>query len=559
MRDPLLALAGAVAMLAMPAAAGAQDYGDEPAAAEQGEGSVADARSARQRAEVVPYIEAAQVLSHEIEPGSDTVTYTTVAAGVDASFAGRNSAASVSLRYERRFGYDDDVSDGDTLSGIARASLAVVPQAVSIEGGVLAARTRVEGNGSASLGGFGGDDDSTSQVYSAYAGPSVHTMAGEVEVEGHYRFGYTRVEEPDAVVISPGGQPADVFDESKTHMAYARAGVRPNVVAPVGAGVGGGWNEQNISNLDQRIRDRYVRADLTVPLSPWVALAGGVGYEDVEVSSRDALRDAAGNPVIGPDGRFVTDESAPRRIAYETDGLIWDVGVMWRPSRRTSLEAYVGRRYGSTTYHGTFAYAPDSRSSLNVAVYDNLTGFGGILVDTLAGLPAEFDAFRNPISGDIGGCVASLEGGGCFAGALASLRSAVFRSRGAAASYSVDFGRTRLGAGVGYDRRKFIAAAGTVLAAADGIVDETVWLAAYASTRLDQRSNLTASASANWFESGFDPDGDVIGYSGSLAYNRNLIRGLSGTAAVGLDGISRENLPDFLSASALLGLRYSFF
>jgi hypothetical protein len=33
---------------------------------------------------------------------------------------------------------------------------------------------------------------------------------------------------------------------------------------------------------------------------------------------------------------------------------------------------------------------------------------------------------------------------------------------------------------------------------------------------------------------------------------------LSGTAAVGLDGISRSNLPDFLSASALLGLRYSF-
>jgi len=31
-----------------------------------------------------------------------------------------------------------------------------------------------------------------------------------------------------------------------------------------------------------------------------------------------------------------------------------------------------------------------------------------------------------------------------------------------------------------------------------------------------------------------------------------------GTAALGLDGVSRENLPDFLSVSALLGLRYSF-
>src|SRR5690606_20245929 len=113
--------------------------------------------------------------------------------------------------------------------------------------------------------------------------------------------------------------------------------------------------------------DRHVRGDVIVPVSPVLAVVGGVGYEDVEVSSRDALRDAAGNPVIGNDGRYVTDESAPRVIAYETDGLIWDVGVMWRPSRRTSLEAFVGKRYDSTTYYGTFAYAPNARESVNVS------------------------------------------------------------------------------------------------------------------------------------------------------------------------------------------------
>src|SRR3546814_3410284 len=49
-----------------------------------------------------------------------------------------------------------------------------------------------------------------------------------------------------------------------------------------------------------------------------------------------------------------------------------------------------------------------------------------------------------------------------------------------------------------------IAAAGTVLAPADGIVDETVWLAAYANRRLDERSSISANLGANWFESGFD-------------------------------------------------------
>ena len=550
MRSAALRLACALAAIAAPAGVAAQDKTATEEAREE-------ARSGRQRADVVPYIEAAQILTQELEPGSDTVTYTSLAAGIDASVAGRNSAASVSLRYERRIGYDDNSADGDTISGVARAGV-MLAKGVTLEAGALAAQTRVEGNGAASVGGFAGDDDGTSQIYSAFTGPSVHTMAGEVEVEGHYRFGYTKVEAPDAVVLAPGARPVDVFDESTTHAAFARAGVRPNTVAPVGVGVGGGWSEQNLSNLDQRVRDRHVRADVTVPLSPTVAAVGGVGYEDVEVSSRDARRDALGNPVVGPDGRYVTDETAPRQIAYQTDGLIWDAGVLWRPSRRTSLEAHVGRRYGSMTYYGTASYTPNSHTSIAVAVYDNVTSFGSVLVEQVAGLPAQFDAFRNPISGQVGGCVAGPEGGGCFAGALGSVNAAVFRSRGIAASYSVDLGRTQIGTGLGYDRRKYIAAAGTVLAAANGMVDETLWYAAYASTQLDARSVLSADANLSWFQSEADPAGWVMGYSAALSYRRNLIRGLSATAAVGLDGITRENLADFLSASALLGLRYSF-
>jgi hypothetical protein len=85
-----------------------------------------------------------------------------------------------------------------------------------------------------------------------------------------------------------------------------------------------------------------------------------------------------------------------------------------------------------------------------------------------------------------------------------------------------------------------------------------VWLAGYANTRLDERSSLDANLGVNWFNSGFGADGGSMAYSASLAYHRNLIRGLSATAAIGLDGITRENLPDVMSASALLGLRYSF-
>jgi len=521
------------------------------AAQEEGEGT----RSGR--IDVSPYIEASQVVTAELQPGSDVVTYTQVAAGVDTSFAGRNNAGSVSLRYERRIGWGD-ADDVDTISGIARTSLALVPQKLTFEAGGLAARTRVEGNGSTSIGGFGASGDATSQVYSVYAGPAFQTNVGDAQLTGAYQLGYTRVESPDALTLAPGADPIDVFDESITQQANVRFGFAPDTVLPVGVGVGAGWRRQDLSNLDQRIDDKHVRGDVTVPVTRSLALVGGLGYEDVTVSSRDAVLDGDGFPVLGNDGRLVTDDSQPRQIAYETDGLIWDVGVMWRPSRRTSLSATVGRRYGSTTYYGSLAYAPSARSSLNISVYDNVTGFGGVLTDALSGLGTDFEAFRNPVTGDLTGCVGSLEGGNCALAGLGSIRSAVFRSRGVSATFARNLGRTQMGIGVGYDRRRFIAAAGTALADADGVADENYWASAYASRQLDRQSGINFGASATWFESGFDSSGDGLGYSAVLSYYRNIIAGLTGTAAVGLDGITRDSLQDFTTASALLGLRYTF-
>jgi hypothetical protein len=550
-----LGFALALVTLAQCAQAQAQEQGAAASAMQGADDS--DRQERTHGANIAPYIEASQVVTAQLEPGNDVLTYTQLAVGVDATVTGRNSAASASLRYERDIGYGNAV-DSDTLSGIARASLGLYRRGITLEAGGLASRTSVDGSGFSSIGQIGGNEDATSQVYAVYAGPSVQTRSGAVEISGHYRLGYARVESPDAIVTAPGEDPVDIFDDSITHNAAVRFGVAPRTLAPIGVGVGAGWNRQDISNLDQRIDDKYLRGDVTVPLSPNVALVGGVGYEDVEISSRDALLDGNGDPVIGPDGRLVTDESQPRQIVYETDGLIWDVGVMWRPSRRTSLEAHVGRRYGSTTYYGNLSYSPNSRSGLNIAVYDNITGFGGQLTGALDLLGTEFTAARNPISGDLGGCVIGVEGNNCTLAQLNSLRSSVFRNRGIAASYSVSSGRTSFGLGAGYDRRSFIGGENTVLADVDGVIDESYYVAANLAQQLDRNSGLSAGAYASWFNAGSGNLGDGIGYSASIAYNRDLWRGLTGVAAIGVDGISRDNLPDYSSASALLGLRYTF-
>ena len=543
---PALILAAVAAGTSSAAIAQDQGLGQEQGAEGTGQ---------RRAAVIQPYIEVSQILSAQLTPGDDILTFTQVAAGVDINVQGRNSGAAVSLRYERNIGYGDDALDTDTVSGIARGTLAVIPNALSFEAGALASRSRVDGGGAATANPLV-REDAESRFYSAYAGPSLSTRVGAVDVNGVARVGYNRFE-TDAALVNPQGQTVDVFDDSVTYLGQITAGVGAGEVLPVGLAVTAGGFQEDIGNLDQRVRDLYVRGDVTLPISPTLALVAGAGYEDVEISSRDAVRDANGDPVIGADGRLVTDSASPRQIAFAVDGLLWDVGVLWRPSSRTSLQASVGRRYDSTTYYGTFTYVPNQRSAFALNVYDGVSGFGGVLNNALAGLDSDFEAIRNPVTGDFGGLVSGTDGIATIGG-LGSVRSAAFRGRGVRASYERQIGRTSAAIGAGYDRRTFIAAAGTALAPANGLTDESYYVIAGLSRDIGQNANIATNAYVNWFDSAAN-NGDVTAMGASAAYNQSITQRLTGRAAVSVDYFDSEfTADDFAFATALVGLRYDF-
>ena len=510
------------------------------------------------RTSITPYLEVSQAVFAELSPGSDVLTYTNLAAGVEAEIAGRNTQGAVSLRYERRIGWGKNDANGDVISGLARVASQIVPGTLRIDAGALAARTRIDGSGGTTLNPLISSGDSSSQIYSFYAGPTLTTHAGDVALAASYRAGYTRVEDPKGFRSSPGVPAVDIVDDTLNQIATVSAGVRPGDVLPVGVTASAGWAREDISNLDQRIDEKYGRLDFVFPVSLDVALLAGVGYENVEISSRDVLRDANGLPVIGRNGRLRTDKSAPRQLAYDVDGLIYDAGVMWRPSRRTALEAHVGKRYGSTSVYGSFAYAPDARSSFNVSVYDNVAGFGSTVRRALEDLSTDFETSRNPLTGDLNGCVIAQANGTCLNSALSSVAAATFRARGVSASYNLTLGRINAGVGAGYDRRKFIAAPGTVLAAANGVIDENTFVAGYLGARLDQQSSISANIYANWFNSGLSTAGDATAVGANASYFRNLTNRLTASVAVGIDGIEREDpFIDQWGATALLGLRYA--
>lgn len=563
-----------VAALAMPEAGMAQSIGYDGMSgggmggAGASEGGVGKSERASRRGgrgqggkriDVSPYIEVDQIVTAELSPRDEVLTYTQVAVGVDASVQGRNNGASASVRYQRQFGWGKRAGNGDAISGIVRGYTTVVP-GVTVEAGALATRADVSNGGSALAVGPTIAGQGKTTLYSVYGGPSVATRAGDLDVAANYRFGYTKVDQSRDARDRQTGAAADVFDESTVQSADVQAGFAPGTVLPVGVGAAGSFYQEDIANLDQRARDMQARAMVTVPVSRTAQVVGAIGYEDVEVSSRDVVRDANGLPVIGRDGRYRTDKSAPRQLAYDVSGLTWDVAVMWRPSRRTSLSAHIGRRYGSTSFGGTLGYAPNDRSQLSISVYDNVSGFGGQLNRTIDQLPDDFEAVRDPVTGDLRGCVASLDGGNCLSGSLGSLRSAVFRARGVSASYSRRIGRLNAGIAGGYDRRNFIAARNTILASANGVVDENWWLAAYVGGELGPDAGWSASAYANWLSSNDPLTGDLSGYGASASYYKLFAPRLRGTLGVTVNGASSGTpaIDDLWSASAIAGLRYNF-
>ncbi len=515
---------------------------------------------AQRTVDVSPYLEVGQFVVADLR-GDDVLTYSQIAAGIDAQLSTPRTQFQVNYRYERRIAWDDDVADDSVHTGLARGAFQVVPGVLSVEAGALAQRARTDIRGSAP-GILVGNIDNVTQVYSAYAGPTLSTNVGALKLGAAYRLGYTKAEAGD-LFAAPGQPRLDQYDDSVSHLASASVGMAANAgLLPFGWTVTGAYEREDAGQLDQRFEARGVELDIVAPVTPNVALVGRVGYEDIEVSQRGALVDAGGVPVTDARGRFITDPASPRLLAYDQDGIYWDAGVLWKPSRRTSLEARIGRRYGSMSYTGSFTYQPNANSALQVGVYDDVLTFGQQLNDNIGSLPTAFGGTtRNPFGAGFGGCVGGVNGGtgGCLSPAFQSISTAAYRARGATAIYSTSYGPWSASAGGGYAQRRFRAptgVGGTFSLA--GVRDESWFGQGQLGYRINDTSAIDTTVFASLFDSGILGAPDVTTIGASAAYSRLFGRRLSATAALGLFNDKIDGLESDLTGTASVVMRYQF-
>ena len=513
------------------------------------------------RTSIQPYLEIQQVLSADFNDG-DVLTYTGVGGGVDAHLEGRRVQATISYNYQHRIAWNGSIEDDDSHSGLAAVHVDAVPGLLSLDAGAMA--TRASSDPRLPVPDFRTiDGPGSAEIYSAYAGPTLNTQVGPLNVGASYRLGYVYVDDNSLAGDDrpPNVPRIDHYSSSTVHNATASVGMAPGVL-PFGWTVGGGYVREDMNRLDSKFEGAYARGDIVLPISSTLALTAGGGYETMESSQQDVVRTAAGVPVIGPNGQLIGDPSKPRLLAYDESGFIWDAGVLWRPTPRTELQARIGRRYGGTTFTGSLEHRINSSYALSASVYDNVSSFGRLLVTDLAGVPESFNIHRDPIAGGpigAGGCVFGTEPGTgtCFDDALRSIDNFNFRNRGANVLLSGGRGPWNFGVGAGYANRRYFVPPGADLVL-EGVTDQSFSLSASASRDLSRDSSFGVGAFAGWYDSGIDGLDNSFNTGVTANYQRRLfLDRLRANVAAGLY-TSQAGEFDSTVGSILFGLSYAF-
>ena len=141
--------------------------------------------------------------------------------------------------------------------------------------------------------------------------------------------------------------------------------------------------------------------------------------------------------------------------------------------------------------------------------------------------------------------------------ARSPIRWPIFRTRGVNLGYSTTQGRITTAMSIGYDRRTYFGADGTVLAAANDIVDQSYYANVSIGAPLGPFAAFSVAGYASYLDEGTSELNDALLLGASAAYSRTLWLNLSARAAVSVDTVDSDLLNE-TNAPALLGLRYDF-
>ena len=526
---------------------------------EQVQEPVRPARGGRRRVDVGAFVEVNAGAAAELRDrgnllgNDDTLTYTSVAAGVEGQVSTHRVAASFGYRYERRIELSGDLPDQDIHSGIAQARVQVA-QPLSIEAGGIATRTGGAGRAVGVT-----DREATAQVVAGYAGPTFSTRAGPVNVNAFYRLGYVNVDDDTLAGATGTGRNF----HATTHMAGASVGAAPGP-APIGWGVSVGHVSETASQFDTHFQAQFVRGDVILPVNPALALTAGVGYSRGRATQSDFLRDGTGAPVIDASGNLVADPNRPRVVAYDQSGIFADAGIIYRPSPRSELQLRAGiNDDGDPIVAGSALFRVGRNFGFSFTLYDNDETFGSSLQRNLRNLPDNARIDPDPLTGNVTtGCVFSQDEpgrGSCISPALQSITGASFRARGGSVLFSGGRRLWSYGGGISFAQRDFYLPDDPIFANAFAPSDRDLAVFGNLGRRLGRNASLGLGGFLSVYTTEDQTADDVTTLGARASFTRSfLLDRLQLMIALGLTHRALSIAPDSLVADGIIGLRYTF-
>ncbi|WP_340316788.1 porin family protein [Rhizorhabdus argentea] len=490
--------------------------------------------------------------------GGDDVTYSEVSGGATGRINNRRIVASASYRLSYRIPETGDISKSVSQDGVMRLQANVIDEWLTVDSGAIATRSRVAAGGAAPQFDSANPKNLT-QTYSVFVQPSVVHRIGDLSVTASYRYAYTQNESGSTGGVLTG-LPADRFDNSKAQQGNLSLGM-DNSSLPFDWSVSSQYRRENISNLARHFRAFSTTAEVKVPITDFVALVTSGGYEQTRTSQRRALVDPlTGLPVLGKGGRFVVDPASPRLLTYDMDGLVGDAGIIWKPSRRTRLEARAGYRYGGLSMSGLLEMHPSERSGVTMVVTDRIESFGQGVSGGLADAPANLDLGQSldPASSYQHCLFGKSPGTGrCIGGALGQASANTYRERAASLIFNHRMRKWSFATSLGYSRRTYIDDPGTLFSL-DGVVDQSFFGDVVLTGQLTRNSGVSFSFSGNLFKNGQVGASDVLSGSFSSNYYRTFGRGIRAQASLAVESSKQDGVTADVSGRAQLGVQYQF-
>ena len=522
-------------------------------------GGVACSAAHADRPEFGAFLDLQQVAEGQLHgPGSDDVTYTEIAGNITGQINNRRITLSGSYRLSYRLPEAGNLDKSLNQDGLLRFDALVIDEWLNVSGGAIVTRSRIDPSGASPTSNVGNNGKNLAQTYSSYLQPSLAHRIGDLDLSATYRYAYTKNESSSE--IFSGAPTVDRFDSSVAQTANAAIGMQRSSL-PFDWTVGGEYRHENSTSLDQHFRGMNLTGEVKVPIARTVALVGSGGYEKTRISEREALIDPlTGAPVLGKGGRFVVDPASPRILTYEMSGLIADAGIIWRPSRRSRVEARAGYRYGGFSVTGLAELRPNDRTGMILIVSDRVETFGQAVSGGLAGSPANLNLGQSIDSGSsyqdcLFGKTAGT--GQCIGGALGQAAASSYRQRAANVILTRAMRQWTISGSFGYSRRNYFDDPNSPVSLA-GVVDQSFFGNLGVTTQLTRVSGVSFSFSGNLFKNGQVGASDVVSGSASANYFRSFGRSIGMQALVAVDASKQDGVTADVSGRAQLGLNYRF-